>query len=110
MLDTIVIRDEQVDDNNFNMSYVFNSGPLLAGQTFVTPVPSSFAIRATPYEKKQRQRAGLGLYVQDRWTVNRLTMNMGVRYDYLNCMPPPTTSARRRWSRRGTSTCRRSSW
>ena len=32
--------------------------------------------------------ADLGIYVQDRWTMDRLTLNVGVRYDYfLNSYP-----------------------
>ena len=38
-----------------------------------------------------------GVYAQDRWTVKRLTLNLGVRCDYYR-----TNSRRRRWDRRRT--------
>src|SRR6185369_10016197 len=44
--------------------------------------------RTTPYEKAQRQPAGIGLFVQDRWTLSQLTLNLGLRYDYLNIYIP----------------------
>jgi outer membrane receptor protein involved in Fe transport len=30
-----------------------------------------------------------GVYAQDQWTVGRLTLNLGVRYDYLHAYVPP---------------------
>jgi hypothetical protein len=33
-------------------------------------------------------RAQLGAYVQDQWTLNRFTMNLGLRYDYQNSFIP----------------------
>jgi hypothetical protein len=43
---------------------------------------------ATPIEQEQRIKANLGLYVQDQWTVRRLTLNLGLRFDYLNGYVP----------------------
>jgi hypothetical protein len=36
--------------------------------------------------------AGVGLFVQDSWTVRRLTINGGLRWDYLKNSVPPQTS------------------
>ena len=44
--------------------------------------------RSTPYTKAQRQPAGLGLFVQDKWTIDRLTLNLGLRFDYLKITIP----------------------
>ena len=41
-------------------------------------------VRTTPYTARERLVADLGLYVQDTWTFNRFTANLGVRWDYLN--------------------------
>ena len=30
----------------------------------------------------------LGLYAQDQWVINRLTLNYGVRFDYYNGLVP----------------------
>ena len=35
--------------------------------------------------------ADMGIYAQDQWTINRLTLNLGVRFDYLNASVPAQT-------------------
>ena len=57
-------------DNNFGVSYVFNNG-----------VPASLQQRAYPYEIHQRSPLDLGVFAQDKWTCNRLTLNGGVRFE-----------------------------
>jgi hypothetical protein len=42
-------------------------------------------------------KADFGLYIQDRWTFDRLTTNLGVRYDYLNSSVPAGTIEGNRW-------------
>ena len=69
--------NESLDDNIYHVSYRFNNG-----------IPNQITQRTTPYKKAQRQPAGIGLYAQDRWTLNRLTLNMGLRYDYLKITIP----------------------
>jgi hypothetical protein len=56
-----------------NINYAFRNG-----------VPVSITQYATPYLVANRTKADLGLYAQDQWTVGRLTLNYGVRYDYFN--------------------------
>ncbi len=75
--DNIVVRDESLDDNVFHTSYRFNN-----------TVPNQITERSTPYNKAQRQPAGIGLYAQDKWTINRFTLNLGVRLDYLKIRIP----------------------
>ena len=55
--DTIVLRDESLDDNIYHVSYRFNN-----------TIPNQITQRSTPYTKAQRQPAGIGLYAQDKWT------------------------------------------
>jgi hypothetical protein len=43
---------------------------------------------ATPYVRKMRMRADLALFAQDRWTIKRLTVNYGLRFDYFNGYVP----------------------
>ena len=62
---------------------VYATGPdthliVAAGQPFQVQV------RTTPYTTRERLVADLGLYVQDTWTVKRMTVNAGIRFDYLN--------------------------
>src|SRR4029453_12024625 len=75
--DTIVIRDESLSDNDYHISFRFNNG-----------VPNQIKERTTPYQKSQRQPAAIGLYAQDRWTLDRLTLTLGVRFDYLDIYIP----------------------
>ena len=37
--------------------------------------------------------ADMGIYVQDQWTIDRLTLNLGLRFDYLNASIPAQTVA-----------------
>jgi len=46
--------------------------------------PFQVSVRTTPYTTHERLVADLGVYVQDTWTVKRLTINAGLRWDYLN--------------------------
>ena len=41
-------------------------------------------MRTTPYTAHERLVADLGVYVQDTWTIKRMTVNAGLRWDYLN--------------------------
>ena len=45
---------------------------------------SSVTVRTTPYTTHERLVADLGVYAQDTWTIKRLTVNAGLRWDYLN--------------------------
>ncbi len=46
--------------------------------------PFSVSVRTTPYTTHERLVADLGVYGQDTWTIKRLTVNAGLRWDYLN--------------------------
>ena len=48
-------------------------------------------IQYTELENNQNLKANLGLFVQDQWTANRLTMNLGLRYSYYNAYVPSQT-------------------
>ena len=51
-------------------SYRFNNG-----------VPNRVTINATPYELRNHMDNDLGIFAQDRWTMDRFTVSMAVRYD-----------------------------
>jgi hypothetical protein len=63
-----------------NVSYTFRFG-----------VPLSLTQWATPGTAVQNEQINLGAYVQDQWTLHRLTLNLGVRFDYLNAYVPAQT-------------------
>jgi hypothetical protein len=52
-------------------------------------VPVSLTQWATPYIERDRNK-DWGVFVQDQWTLNRLTLNYGVRYEYFNGYIPAT--------------------
>jgi hypothetical protein len=52
--------------------------------TLLNGAPRQLTLAATPIQNTGRVNRELGLYVQDQWTVKRLTLNVGVRYDGLN--------------------------
>jgi hypothetical protein len=58
------------------VNYLFNRG-----------VPSAVVQFATPWLRKSRFTA-IGLFAQDSWTRNRLTLNYGLRFDYFNGYVP----------------------
>ena len=65
-----VSRSLDVRDNDFNLSYRFNNG-----------VPNQLTQRSTPIQTRSVAN-DLGVYAQDKWTLDRLTLNLGVRFDY----------------------------
>jgi hypothetical protein len=62
---------DQQDYDNAPVSYRFNNG-----------VPNQITMRALPVQFRVDVDHQFGAYVQDRWTVDRLTLNLGLRYDH----------------------------
>ncbi len=57
--------------------------------TFRDRIPQQVAIWAVPFEALSRSRDIAG-YVQDQWTIRRLTLNLGVRFNNFNGHAPET--------------------
>ncbi len=55
--------------------------------TFRGTVPQSVTIWAVPFEALSRA-TDVGFYVQDQWTIRKLTLNLGVRYNKFNGFIP----------------------
>ena len=72
--------EHMLTDNYFiangNVQYTFRNG-----------TPISILQRTTPYLELDRTDE-LGLFVQDQWRINRLTLNYGIRFDYVNGYTP----------------------
>jgi hypothetical protein len=49
---------------------------------FQNGTPAFVHVLNTPLEWKDKLKADLGVYAQDAWTLNRLTMNYGVRFEH----------------------------
>jgi hypothetical protein len=76
------IEDQQhvnirTDVVNGDVNYTLNHG-----------LPTSITQWATPFTQENRTKADLGLYAQDQWTIKRLTVNYGLRFDYFNGYVP----------------------
>lgn len=56
--------------------------------TFRNQRPQSITLYATPLVYRERLKANVGLFAQEQWTRNRLTINLGLRFDYLNAFVP----------------------
>lgn len=51
---------------------------------FLNGKPLRLQYQAQPFLQQERQNAELGIFVQDAWTLKRVTVNLGLRLDYLS--------------------------
>jgi len=51
---------------------------------FLNGRPLRIQYQAEPFLQQERQNAELGLFLQDSWTLNRVTLTAGVRLDYVS--------------------------
>ena len=63
--------------NNGDVAYTFNNQK-----------PGSLTQYLDPVTRRMRLKADLGIYAQDQWTLKRLTINAGLRFDYFNSFVP----------------------
>lgn len=56
--------------------------------TFVNGVPNMVTYTVQGDPQRTRQKLNLGIYAQEQWTYKRLTLNPGVRFDYVNTYIP----------------------
>ena len=66
--------------NDFDYTYAFLNG-----------VPNRVDLSAPSSGSDNNTNWNLGLFVQDQWRVDRLTLNLGLRVSYLNAEVPPQT-------------------
>lgn len=59
--------------------------------SFLRGIPTQITEYARPLIDTEHLNAALGLYAQDRWTIDRLTLNVGLRFDYHNAKVPQQT-------------------
>jgi hypothetical protein len=53
-------------------------------QRYRNSVPDSVIVYNTPQHSREQLNADLGVWAQDSWTLKRLTLNPGVRFEYFN--------------------------
>ena len=58
---------------------------------------SSLVTLWAPVHALNHLNADLGIYAQDQWTLRRMTLNLGLRYDYLNANVPAQDVYANRW-------------
>jgi hypothetical protein len=51
---------------------------------FLNGRPNRIQYLAQPYFQQERQLVELGIFAQDQWRIQRLTLNLGLRFDYVN--------------------------
>jgi carboxypeptidase family protein len=56
--------------------------------TLLRGIPTTITEYARPLIDTEHLKSALGVYAQDRWTVSRLTLNLGLRFDYHNAEVP----------------------
>jgi hypothetical protein len=54
--------------------------------------PTQITEYATPLSLSEVTRANVGIFGQDQWTIKRLTLTMGLRFDYYNNYVPAETN------------------
>jgi hypothetical protein len=77
-----------------NLTYQTNT----IGYRFNNGVPNQLTMRALPHTIKNHVDQDLGLFAQDKWTVNRLTVSVGIRFDYHANSFPEQTLGPTRWT------------
>lgn len=61
------------------------------------PCPLAVVVENTPATAEQKVKTDLGFFAQDSWTINRLTVNLGARFDKFNAEVPAQSSAAAPW-------------
>ena len=65
----------------FNHTYYAN-GDLY--QNYLSGRPATVTLLNTPIRSAERLNANLGVYAQDAWRLNRLTLTVGARFEYVS--------------------------
>ena len=65
--------------------------------TVAVGVPQFVTVQSPLAGWRNKLNYNLGIFAQDQWTLNRLTLNGGVRLDMLNESTAPFTAAPHRW-------------
>ena len=77
--------------HNIKVGFLDSWGPYLRWnsanadlyQVYQAGNPLSVTVLNTPLQTGEYLDANMGFYAQDSWRINRFTVNLGVRYDYL---------------------------
>jgi hypothetical protein len=70
---------------SYTTQNISNNGMLL---TLLNGSPRTVTVWATPLELREINKANIGVFGQDQWTIRHLTLNLGLRFDYFNSYVP----------------------
>jgi hypothetical protein len=83
---------------------VFNAGLLNVPASATNPLPCTslpcplaVAVANGPTTAQQKVKRDIGFFIQDQWTINRLTLNLGGRYDHFNAEVPAQSAPAGPW-------------
>lgn len=83
---------------------VTNAGLLGAPASATNPVPCTalpcpiaVAVSNGPTTLEQKVKKDIGLFIQDTWTINRFTLNVGGRYDWFEAIVPAQSAPAGNW-------------
>lgn len=83
---------------------VFNNGLLGAPASATNPIPCTalpcpigVAVHNGPTTAQQKVKNDLGFFIQDTWTIDKLTLNLGGRFDHFNAMVPAQSAPASTW-------------
>jgi hypothetical protein len=77
----------------FGHNIAVNSAGQEMSYRFLNGVPNQVTLYAEPSVVAVNMNADLGIYGEDRWTVGRLTLNVGLRYDHFHGSVPAQDEA-----------------
>ncbi len=72
------------DEQAFNDESRSRNSPDGLNYDFLNGKPSRLQYQAEPFFQQERQNIELGIFAQDAWKIQRLTLNPGLRLDYLS--------------------------
>src|SRR6266849_450392 len=72
------------DEQAFNDESRRRNNPDGLNYDFLNGKPSRLQYQAEPFFQQECQNIELGIFAQDAWKIQRLTLNLGVRLDYLS--------------------------
>ena len=71
------------DEQGFNDESRSTNHPDGINWAFSQGRPSRLEYLAMPFYQQERQNHEIGVFAQDAWTLGRITMNLGLRWDYI---------------------------
>ena len=77
--------------DSFGPVHVFTDRQADLVQRYTNGQPQSVVVYTTPYNRFSYVNYDLGMFAQDSWTINRLTLNLGVRVDNFDSMIEATS-------------------